>query len=422
MARNRAHSVNAVALSLLILAGVLPAPSQDTVTSSTSTLTVLFTFPGGKAGTGPLGVIRDGAGNLYGTTSRGGDPNCAINGTPGCGVVFKLNAAGQEVVFHRFTGANGDDGDPGAVVLRDAEGTLFGTTTGAFFPGTLFKIDKKGKYAVLHNFDINDGSGPLGHLIEDSAGNLYGTASNGGAIAPRRGLVFKIDQNGNETVLHSFKGRADGGTPMGGLIADSAGNFYGTTAFGGDSNCALGQPCGVIFKLSPSGKETVLHTFEGTEGAYPMAGLVRDAAGNLYGTTANGGDLSCSLNGFPGCGVVFKLDAHDKLTVLHTFTGKADGGVPLTDLTMDASGNLFGSAELGGDLDCSLTPEHGGCGVVFKLDTADTLTVLHTFSGGADGAFPSVLIRDAAGNLYGAGGGGGRCANQGCGVLFKIAP
>ena len=153
-----------------------------------------------------------------------------------------------------------------------------------------------------------------------------------------------------------------------------------------------------------------------------MSGLIRDAAGNFYGTTSNGGDLICSLNGFPGCGVVYKLSTNGELSVLHTFSGKADGGVPLTDLTIDAAGNLFGSTELGGDLDCGLSPEHEGCGVVFKINTSGSLSVLHTFTGGADGAFPGVLVQDANGSLYGGAGGGGQCATQGCGILFKITP
>jgi uncharacterized repeat protein (TIGR03803 family) len=147
--------------------------------------------------------------------------------------------------------------------------------------------------------------------------------------------------------------------------------------------------------------------------------VIRDSAGNLYGTTANGGDLHCNLNGSPGCGVVFKLDTAGKLTVLHTFTGKADGGIPSADLIQDAAGNLYGATGFGGnDHDC----QGQGCGVVFKLDKAGKETVLHTFTGGPDGGGPSGVVQDAAGSLYGAAAIGGACQDQGCGVVFKITP
>ena len=161
----------------------------------------------------------------------------------------------------------------------------------------------------------------------------------------------------------------------------------------------------------------MLHSFTGRADGGGPGGLVRDSAGNIYGTTGNGGDRQCNLNGSPGCGVVFKLNPAGELTVLHTFTGGADGGVPSADLIQDAGGNLYGTTGFGGnDRDC----EGQGCGVVFKLDKAGKLTVLHTFTGGSDGGAPSGIALDAVGNLYGttAIGGGG----QDVGVVFKITP
>jgi len=171
------------------------------------------------------------------------------------------------------------------------------------------------------------------------------------------GVVFKLDTTGKEIVLHSFTGGADGAAPStaAGLVRDNAGNLYGTTFTGGQGKCPSG--CGVIFKLSTTGKVTVLHSFTGgADGAGPEAGLVRDIVGNLYGTTSSGGNLACG--GGSGCGVVFKLDTTGKETVLHRFTGGKDGAIPAGRLVRDNAGNLYGTAQLRGAF------LHG---VVFKL-------------------------------------------------------
>jgi len=160
-------------------------------------------------------------------------------------------------------------------------------------------------------------------------------------------------------VLYSFTGGADGAVPEASLILDAAGNLYGTTNQGGDLDCNPTYGCGVVFKLDTTGKETVMHTFTGgADGAFPVAGLLWEAPGNLYGTTFQGGDLSCAPP--YGCGVVFKLDTTGKETVMHTFTAGADGAFPSAGLIRNAAGALYGTATGGGDLDC-------GCGVVFKL-------------------------------------------------------
>jgi uncharacterized repeat protein (TIGR03803 family) len=270
-------------------------------------------------------------------------------------------------------------------------------------------------YIVLHSFDNADGATPYAGLIRDTAGNLYGTTTYGGATSTCSppsgcGVVFKLSPTGTETVLHTFTGGADGGYPSAGLIQDAAGNLYGTTGGGGaTSTCNAPYGCGVVFKLSPTGAETVLHSFDGADGAGPVAGLVRDAAGNLYGTTVSGGAS--------GNGVVFKLSPTGAETVLHSFTG-ADGANPYASLVRDTTGNLYGTTYDGG--------AHGG-GVVFKLSPTGTETVLHSFTGGADGSLPYAgLLREAAGNLYGttAFGGteSGACAGGGCGVVFKLSP
>ncbi len=268
-------------------------------------------------------------------------------------------------------------------------------------------------YTVVHSFRGADGSEPIAGLIGDSAGNVYGTTYNGGAS--NAGVVFKLNKAG-ETVLYEFKGGADGFGPQAGLIRDSAGNLYGTTTYGGISSACAGDGCGVVFKLDTTGVETVLHSFTGgADGANPEAGLIRDSAGNLYGTTSLGG-IGCAHG---GCGVVFKLDTTGVETVLHNFRG-ADGDSPYAGLIRDSAGNLYGTTNAGGALSgCG----GYGCGVVFKLDKTGE-TVLYSFSGGTDGAHPSAgLIPDSAGNLYGTtvfGGIVSSTAESGCGVVFKL--
>jgi uncharacterized repeat protein (TIGR03803 family) len=293
-------------------------------------------------------------------------------------------------------------------------------------------------YQVLHTFAGTGAKGefPLGSVIRDKAGNLYGTASNGGDLSCPYGcgVVFKVDGSGRETVLYSFTGGVDGAYPYMGVLRDEAGNLYSTTHGGGDVNgdasctAAFGFPgCGVVFKLDPAGKETALYAFTGgADGSGPSSGLIRDEAGNLYGTTGFGGfNGDCPGAPLPGCGVVFKLDPAGKETVLHTFTGGADGYIPYGNLLLDEEGNLYGAAVAGADVSgiCSDVGGLRGCGTVFKLDRTGTFTVLHTFDG-ANGATPNgFLVPDNAGNLYGMtfyGGDLSGCSGLGCGVLFKL--
>src|ERR1022692_3872096 len=187
---------------------------------------------------------------------------------------------------------------------------------------------------VLHSFGCPpQGANPYAGVIRDSAGNIYGTAANGGAA--NKGVVFKLDTSGHQTVLYSFTGGADGGYPYAGVIRDSAGNLYGTTYYGGTANA------GVVYKLDSTGQETVLYTFTAwPDGAYPQAGVIRDSAGNLYGTTY--------LRGTASAGVVYKLDTTGHETVLYSFTGGADGGAPYAGVIRDSAGNLFGTTSAGG--------------------------------------------------------------------------
>jgi uncharacterized repeat protein (TIGR03803 family) len=397
-----------------------------------TTFTVLYTFSRSSNGSGPIVSFRDSAGNLYGVTSRGGPLVCfnhvCLPGCQGlgCGVVFKLDSTNKETVLHSFTGA---DGRFPTVLLRDAAGNLYGTTflggstaCGGNGCGVIFKLDTTGKETLLHIFGASAGGWfPSGPLLRDSAGNFYGATVAGGDLACSGlegsgtgcGVVFKVDTTGKETVLHTFTG-TNGASPGGGLLRDSAGNFYGTTFVGGSNGR------GVIFKLDASGKETLLHSFAGVDGSYPTS-LLRDSAGNLYGGANLGGSSTCS----GGCGVLFRLDSTDKETVLHRFMGP-DGSHPWGGLLRDSTGNLYGTTGSGGDLAC---PHTGGCGVVFKLDTTGKETVLHSFTGGADGWYPIAgLLQDSAGNRYGTTSYGGQltcpssASGTGCGVIFKVVP
>jgi uncharacterized repeat protein (TIGR03803 family) len=214
---------------------------------------------------------------------------------------------------------------------------------------------------VLYTFvGVPDGETPYAPLIQDAAGNLYGTTYGGGLSGS--GTVFKVDASGNETVLYSFTGGADESNPYGGVIRDAAGNLYGTTYLGG-------KGAGVVFTINTTGQESVLYSFTGrTDGGYPRAGLVQDGKGNLYGTTEGGGLPSCE------CGVVFKVHTNGEETVLHSFANVGDGAYPYAGLIRDSQGNLYGTTSGGGLSSCE-------CGVVFKLDKNRNETVLHNFAG-----------------------------------------
>jgi uncharacterized repeat protein (TIGR03803 family) len=239
----------------------------------------------------------------------------------------------------------------------DSAGNFYGTTGGGGSggSGTVFEFNPSmNSFLTLHSFTGgNDGKTPLGKLVLDAAGNVYGTTYLGGTSGG--GTVFKIDASGNFSVLHSFNG-TDGGAPQAGMVMDPAGNLYGTTSLGGTSDL------GTVFKVDTSGNESVLYSFAGgSDGKYPQSGLVRDGAGNLYGTTTQGG----SPCGVPGCGVFFSIDPSNHESVIYSFTGGSDGSTPVAALLLDPAGNLYGTTSQGGS--CAFP----GCGTVFEYQMND---------------------------------------------------
>ena len=394
--------------------------------------TTLSSFADVDGGTPQASVIADSAGNLYGTTSQGG--------TAGFGTVFELIHSGsgwQEKTLYNFTSGGGTYSVHSALIFDDA-GNLFGETVngGASNLGTVYELSPAagGNWAekVLFTFTgSKTGVEPGGGLIFDANGNLYGTTRYGGNNHPAGcgsgcGTVFELTpENGHwkETVLYNFAGGSDGVLPLTNLIFDQAGNLYGTTADGGVAGPICGNGCGTVFKLTPSGggwTESIIFQFTDAQhsGASPAPGLVFDQAGNLYGTTAYGGNHG-SICAYNGCGVVFELSPQPgawKETILYTFLG-SDATFPNGNLIFDQAGNLYGTTQGG---------LFGDWGSVFELSPLSgggwSENALYTFPypGGGDGFFPAGgLILGPSGTLYGTTADGG---DGNYGTVFQITP
>ena len=401
-------------LAALAAALVLPTAAQDA-----EHLTVLHTFSGG-GGAGDPGtqLVEDSAGNFYGSTLW--DSGYAGCSRVGCSAVYRLSPQGSGwtyTVLYEFSG-NRQGSEPTQLVL-DAAGNLYGELIvgGTFGAGSIFELSPTTSgpwtYTNLYTFTGGtDGQYPVGGLVFDGSGNLYGATAYGGAEEGGQGAVFKLSPNGSggwtESVIYSVSVTAN--HPTGPLVFDGSGNLYGVWD-GADG------VLGGVFELKPSsGGWTFvsLYSFTGSsDGETPEAGVVRDAAGNLYGTTTYGGahhlGTVYELSPNSGGGYTFNL--------LYTFAGGNGGGNSFNPVTLDASGTLFGSALGGAD----------NWGVVFELSPSSsgwTYGLVHTFTGGADGGYPGGLIFDAAGNLYGTavyGAKPGCLNNSGCGTIFKLS-
>jgi len=404
------------------------------------TLSVLHGFTGtGGDGANPVsGLVRDSNGNFYGVTLNGGVDD---------GAIFKLslqkNGAWKETTLHKFSGGSDGEFPLGRMVL-DSEGNLYGTTGAFAARGTVFRLAPSGELTTLYEFcsvaNCDDGQSPNGGLVRDAEGNLYGTTALGGNskfCGEGCGVVFEIPSSGEkEVVLYAFcsvENCADGGFLPGGgqalpdetLILDAEGNLYGTTPLGGSGTfCEDSRGCGILFKVSAAGKETVLYNFcsqaNCADGSHPVAGLIQDADGNFYGTAANGGKHI-------DYGVVFELDTAGKETVLYSFPGRASQqsacASPFVEGPCPSSLVRDAAGNLYG------TSLHGGTfssGSVFRVTSTGRASTLYNFNDGANGGDPEGgLIFDPAGNLYGTTQNGGKlsdCEDSGCGTVFELTP
>jgi uncharacterized repeat protein (TIGR03803 family) len=400
-----------LAFAFLLVSAIVPAQAQQATKYK-----VLHAFTGGNDGGGLWGsLLLDERGDIYGTTIAGGTKGKG-------GTAFKLtrgaNGTWKETVLYNFCSLPGcaDGGGSFAGLIFDGAGNLYGTTEsgGAHVYGTVFRLTPSAdgwKETLLHSFGFNKyGCCPQASLVMDSAGNLFGTAS----------VAFELSTGGDgwkETVLHDFTGQnGDGSGAYTGLVLDAAGNLYGVTLHGGGGGCGGG--CGTAYQLQPTTgggwEEHILHDFDtgGDTMAFPDGPLLPGSIGNLYGTA--------SVGGATGNGTVYRLtlesDGHWKATILHSFTGGANGIEPAAGVVMDKAGNLYGTTNAGGTTAC-------GCGLIYKLAPNSngkwTYTVLHRFTG-FDGAGPNAnLIMDSKGSLYGTTTTGGAGGN---GVAFELAP
>ncbi len=378
------------------------------------TFKVIHSFTGGHDGADPLnGFISDAQGNLYGTASSGGNSDN--------GVVYKINSKGAETVLHTFAGGTKDGSSPQGFLVLDSAGNLYGTTSGggAYGSGTVFEIAKteveKGKSranveTVLYSFSWQpDGINPVAGLAIDAAGNLYGTTFAGGASG--NGTVFELSppsQEGGkwtERVLYTFGSGSDGANPVGGVSLDTFGNLYGTTSAGG----AYGL--GTVFQLMPGTPwtENKLHDFQNAEdGAVPYAGLISDQSGNFYGAATEGG-----IN---GGGTIFELSPSNgswSFTPVYSVPGWGISGSFRNVVFDPASGNFYGTTHCDGSYNS---------GTVYELSPSNgqwNYSLLYTFTGGEDGLYSFSNLVLNQGKLYGTTKYGGSRNN---GVIFEVAP
>jgi uncharacterized repeat protein (TIGR03803 family) len=388
-----------------------------------STFNSLLSFDGVNGGF-PVAPLTQGAGgDLYGTTSSGG----AI----GPGTVFKITPSGTLTTLHTFCSQAGcaDGEEPESALIPSGNLDLYGTTHSGGSKGrdgTVFRITPTGALTTLQIFDGADGAYPVyGGLIQSSNGDLYGTTFGGGtaacpAFSSGCGTVFKISPSGTLTTLYNFcsvSGCADGAFPDAGLVLAANGDLYGTTTYGGNNNCgalvSLGGGCGTIFKITPSGAFTPLYAFCAlpgcADGAFPYQGLVQAANGDLYGTTFEGGT---------SYGTIFKITPSGALTTLYDFCsqpGCADGENPIAPLIEGSDGNLYGTTyDLG-----------VGQGTIFRITPGGTLTTLYSFCQGGgtcvDGDTSYGLVQDTDGTFYGTTEYGGASGSNDAGTIFSLS-
>jgi uncharacterized repeat protein (TIGR03803 family) len=369
--------------------GVLTAATSNSLAASGNTdMSNIASFATLVGGANPQGaLVEDSSGNLYGVTTNGG--------AHGYGSIFEV-ARGSDSITTLTSFDNANGAFPEGRLLIDSAGNLYGTTSagGANGDGTVFEL-QSGSHSVatLGTFNGSNGAAPAAGLIRDSAGDLFGATSSGGD-ANGDGTVFEIVNGSNTiTTLVQFNG-ADGSGPLGEMVMDSQGNLYGTTTAGG----ANGN--GTIFKIA-SGSLTTLASFNGTNGDSPQGALLRDSGGDLFGTTYDGGAFDD--------GTVFELaSGSSTITTLVSFNG-TNGANPISGVVMDNNGDLFGTTSSGGDAN--------GDGTVFEIaQGTDTITTLALLNSG-NGSGPNGLLIDSSGDLFGTTSNGGA---DGYGVVFEL--
>jgi uncharacterized repeat protein (TIGR03803 family) len=366
-------------------------------------LTTLHSFVGTDGDQPIAGLLQAANGALYGTTLRGGGS--------GDGTVFKITPSGTFTSLVGFDQTNGFL--PFAGLVQATNGYIYGTTFGggALDEGSAFKMTAGGALTTVYSFcslggTCPDGESPEAGLVQDAQGNFYGTTTGGGSSSGY-GTVFKLTPTGTLTTLHTFE-QTDGDGPTAPLALGADGNFYGTTTGGGTSFQ------GTVFQITPNGTLTTLHSFDFADGAAPYGGLIQAPDGNFYGATYKGGS---------GNGTIYRITVNGKLTTLYTFctqTGCPDGAAPYASLVQGTDGNLYGTTSSGGGANAAY-------GTLFKITLGGTLTTLYTFCGQSncsDGYGPqSPLIQDTNGNFYGTTvhGGTSTACLDGCGTVFRLS-
>jgi len=402
-------------LLLLWATTAIPLPAQ--------TFTTLHSFDGADGYEPTAALVQATDGNLYGTASYGGPTSCVSNSiVVGCGTIFRITPTGKLTRLYSFCSQTGcPDGEfPFGGLVQATNGNFYGTTFGggANGAGTVFEITPGGTLTTLHSFTgyPSDGANPVAALVQATDGNFYGTTPYGGAntqfcggFGAGCGTVFKITPSGTLTTLHSFDS-TDGSDPVAALIQATNGKFYGTASLGG----ANGR--GTLFEVAPRGTLITLYNFcshsNCTDGFGPAGALVQATDGNFYGTTEFGGSDQDE-------GTIFKITSSGRLTTLYRFAGSpTDGGFPIVGLVQATGGSFYGTTIYDGA---------SGGGVVFEITPSGTLTTLHSFTGyPSDGLYPaSGLVQHSNGKLYGTTEMGGthvrnRC-ESGCGTVFSLS-
>jgi len=378
--------------------------ATTTVALPAQTFKSLISFDNTDAALPWATLLQANDGNFYGTTQNGGNTACSL----GCGTIFKITPNGQLTTF-KFNGTNGSQ--PYAGLVQAANGDFYGVTTsgGVNGLGTVFKFTPKGGLTTLYSFAADTGYSPLGGLVLASDGNFYGTASSGGAATGQCspsgcGTIFKITPKGKYTTIHNFNGIPDGGLPLATMVQAPDGKLYGTASTLGNAGSY-----GTVFTITPEGKYTVVHQFNNTDGAYPFGGLILGTDGNFYGQTDLGG-----ASNYGAFGTVYKMTPSGKVTTLHSFE-QTDGDNPISNLVQGTDGNFYGTAAYGG--------KYPNFGTLFKITPNGKFTTLHNFDS-TDGSYLYAgLIQATNGKFYGAtyAGGSSTACTYGCGTVFSLS-